>query len=198
MALKLDNALLDELGLGVLPDAEKQSMLKHIYETLEMRVGMRLADQMSNEQLDEFEKFVEVNDDQGAFHWLESNFPDYKNVVNDEFEKLKLEVRQSAPQIVAAGQQVQAPQSPSQPPVYPQQSGQPQPMPGGYQPPPQAYPEQPPGGLSGQGQPYNPDPAPHPQPYQQPPSPGGQAPQPGSGMSPNYPHQPPYPPIPGS
>ena len=43
-----------------------------------MNVGVRLADQMSNEQLDEFEKFVDANDDKGAFQWLESNFPNYK------------------------------------------------------------------------------------------------------------------------
>jgi len=49
-----------------LPEAERNSLLKHIYETLEMRVGMRLADQMSNEQLDEFEKDFEAKDDAGC------------------------------------------------------------------------------------------------------------------------------------
>ena len=43
MAIKIDNDLLVELGLGSLPDAEKNGLLKHIYETLEMNVGMRLA-----------------------------------------------------------------------------------------------------------------------------------------------------------
>ena len=53
---KLDDNLLIELGLGTLPPAEKNRMLGHIYETLEMRVGMKLAQKMTNEQLDEFEK----------------------------------------------------------------------------------------------------------------------------------------------
>jgi hypothetical protein len=104
MALKLDNSLLDELGLGSLPETEKQNLLRHIYETLEMRVGMRLADQMSNEQLDEFEGFVNNNDDAGAFKWLETNFPNYKDVVNDEFEKLKAEVKGVSGQILAQAQ----------------------------------------------------------------------------------------------
>ena len=55
---KLDNTLLEELGLGGLPAEEKNKMLAHIYETLEMRVGMKLAEQMTNEQLDEFESFI--------------------------------------------------------------------------------------------------------------------------------------------
>ena len=50
--LRIDNNLLQEVGLASLPDSEKNSLLRHIYETLEMRVGIRLADQMSNEQLD--------------------------------------------------------------------------------------------------------------------------------------------------
>ncbi len=55
---KLDENLLRELGLVSLPPVEKNKMLAHIYETLEMRVGMKLAEQMTNEQLDEFENFI--------------------------------------------------------------------------------------------------------------------------------------------
>lgn len=101
---KLNNALLEELGLGVLPAEEKNRMLAHIYETLEMRVGMKLASQMTNEQLDEFEAFIDKNDEAGALKWLESNFPDYKQVVAVELDKLKQEIKGSADQIVAASQ----------------------------------------------------------------------------------------------
>ena len=57
-----------------------------------MRVGTRLADQMTNEQLDEFEVFFDAQDDAGAFAWLEDNFPYYKKLVADEFAKLKNEI----------------------------------------------------------------------------------------------------------
>src|SRR5882757_4445503 len=100
--LKIDDNLLQQIGLGALPAEEKRGLLGHIYETLEMRVGMRLADQMSNEQLDEFEQYFEAKDDAGAFKWLETNFPNYKDIVNEEFEKLKTEVGQNAPHILSA------------------------------------------------------------------------------------------------
>ena|SRR3989344_1405242 len=102
---KLDDNLLQELGLGSLPTEEKNKMLNHIYETLEMRVGMKLAEQMSNEQLDEFEAFIDRNDEAGAIKWLETNFPNYKQVVADELEALKSEIKKSAPQILAASGQ---------------------------------------------------------------------------------------------
>lgn len=101
---KLDDNLLQELGLGALPAEDKNRMLAHIYETLEMRVGMRLAEQMTNEQLDEFEGFIDRNDEAGALKWLESNFPNYKQVVADQLELLKNEIKASADAILQATQ----------------------------------------------------------------------------------------------
>ncbi len=107
--IKLDDNLLTELGLQSLPAEDKKALLRHIYETLEMRVGTTLARQMTDAQLDEFESFINNNDEAGALRWLETNFPNYKDVVAQEFEVLKAEVRQSAPQILAsAGSQAQA------------------------------------------------------------------------------------------
>lgn len=99
---RLDDNLLQELGLGSLPASEKNKMLAHIYETLELRVGMKLAEQMSDAQLDEFESFIDRNDEAGALKWLETNFPNYKDVVADELEKLKGEIKAQAPAIVQA------------------------------------------------------------------------------------------------
>lgn len=192
--LKIDDNLLQEIGLGALPIEDKRGLLTHIYETLEMRVGMRLADQMTNEQLDEFERYFEAKDDAGAFKWLETNFPNYKDIVNEEFEKLKSEVTQNVPQILAASTSnaaagaVPAPGTDGQQgagpaPIPMQQSGPQQPA---FQPqPPQGPPQQPyqqptppqPPVVPAQG--YQPPAAPAPaQPYAAPPQPGYQQPQP--------------------
>lgn len=181
MAIKIDNDLLLQLGLASLPDAEKNSLLRHIYETLEMRVGMRLADQMSNEQLDEFEKYFDAKDDAGAFKWLETNFPNYKEIVQQEFDKLKAEVAGSAPQILVASQQAQA-QAPAPTPL-PQQPDQ------GYQPQAAPAPAQPYAAPPQAPQPSQPLP-----PYQQPPMSSQQppaGPTPDSQQSPYPPYQPP-------
>jgi len=113
--IKLDDDLLQELGLAALPAEEKKKLLAHIYETLEMRVGMKLAEQMSDAQLTEFEQFIDRNDEPGALKWLEANFPHYKDVVSSEFERLKSEINQVAPQILAGGSNQQTAQTqPSQ------------------------------------------------------------------------------------
>ncbi|MGB4759281.1 MAG: DUF5663 domain-containing protein [Candidatus Saccharimonadales bacterium] len=147
MAIKLDDSLLEELGLGSLPEAEKKPFLRQLYEQLEKNVGTRLAAGMTDEQLNQFERFAAgdiayasqylqsinpnwtaaedyatmyqerqaaatragaqfqeqaVVAEYAAFKWLEINFPNYKDVVADEFEKLKGEIKQIAPQILAA------------------------------------------------------------------------------------------------
>lgn len=136
--IKLDDNLLAELGLQALPAEEKKNLLKHIYETLEMRVGTTLAQQMTDAQLDEFEGFINSNDEAGALRWLETNFPNYKDVVAHEFENLKHEVRQAAPQILA--QTAQAQQMPPQQTVPVDPYYQQQPAPAQQMPP---YPQQP-------------------------------------------------------
>lgn len=97
---KLDDNFLKEVGLDLLPDSQKSQMLRDIYETLELRVGMKLAEQMSDAQLDEFESLIDKKDDALALKWLETNFPDYKQVVAGELNNLKEEIRSSAPQIL--------------------------------------------------------------------------------------------------
>src|SRR6185312_262989 len=188
--LKIDNSLLEEVGLGAMPEAEKNGFLKHIYETLEMRVGIRLADQMSNEQLDEFERYFEAKDDAGAFKWLETNFPNYKDIVQEEFDKLKTEVAQSAPQILAASQSAAAQAQPE--PVAPPPAGPPQPLadPVAFQQTPPA--PQPTSQPSQPANPYPPQPAPGAMPGSAP------VPPPPPPMPPTepLPEQPPYPGFP--
>lgn len=106
--LKIDDNLLTELGLSVLPIDERNRLLAHIYETLELRVGMNLAKQMTKDQLAEFEQFVNANDEAGAQKWLEANFPGYKDVVYQELENLKAEIKRDAPQIIEASNAARA------------------------------------------------------------------------------------------
>ncbi|HVO86139.1 MAG TPA: DUF5663 domain-containing protein [Candidatus Binatia bacterium] len=108
---QLDDNLLRELGLGDLPADEKNKMLAHIYETLELRVGMRLAEKMTDAQLDEFEAFIDRNDEPGALRWLETNFPNYKDTVAEELTKLKDEIKAQAPEIMKATLSQQANQT---------------------------------------------------------------------------------------
>ena len=99
--IKIDNQLLVDAGLGDLPEEEKKALLAHLYEQLEINVGKTLASQMSDEQLTEFEAFVDSNDEEGALKWLETNFPKYRDVVAQELDKLVKELKDNKEKLLA-------------------------------------------------------------------------------------------------
>jgi hypothetical protein len=97
---QLDDNFLQSVGLGNMPTEQKDAFLEHLYEELELRVGTRLSEGMSDEQLAAFEKLIDSNDESGALSWLETNRPDYKQVVAEELEKLKQEVSSNKDKIL--------------------------------------------------------------------------------------------------
>jgi hypothetical protein len=99
--MKLDASLLEELGLGGLSAEAKTSLLKHMYQTLTLRVGNRLTEPMTIPQLDELEQFYAAGDDEGTFRWLKINIPNYRDIVADEYARLIAEASLSAADILA-------------------------------------------------------------------------------------------------
>lgn len=83
---RLDDKFLEELGLGALPPEQKQAFLQHIYSELEMRVGERLTDGMSDELLDEFGGFVDMNEE-AMVKWFNDNLPDFRE--REDYSKLR-------------------------------------------------------------------------------------------------------------
>ena len=89
---KLDDNFLKSLGLGDMPAEEKDAFLSYVYEELELRVGTELSKDLSDEQLEQFEKLIDSGDQDAAMQWLEAHCPSYKQVVKQELEKLKEEI----------------------------------------------------------------------------------------------------------
>lgn len=87
---QLDDNFLKDIGLDNLPPEQKQAFLQHIYEELELRVGTRLAEGLSDAQLGEFEALIERNADK-VQQWLQQNIPDYQS--RPDYMKLLEQVR---------------------------------------------------------------------------------------------------------
>lgn len=100
-AITLDAEFLEDVGLGALEPTDADSLLAHCYETLEIRVGIALAEQMSDVQLTEFEAFIDAEDEAGALSWLKRHFPQYEQLVRDEFLVLKAEITAGSRALVA-------------------------------------------------------------------------------------------------
>ena len=88
---QLDDNFLQEVGLGSLPDDQKKAFLEHFREQLEMRVGTKLSDGLSDQQLDQFESFIDRKIDR-VNEWLAANVPNY------EQDTVYQQLRASAPE----------------------------------------------------------------------------------------------------
>jgi len=75
---QLDEKFLEDIGLGNLPEEQKKPFLQHIYDELELRVGSKLSNGMSDEQLGEFESIIDRKEEV-VNTWLSKHKPDYQN-----------------------------------------------------------------------------------------------------------------------
>jgi hypothetical protein len=83
---RLDDQFLKDIGLDSLPEEQKKPFLQHIYSELELRVGTRLSDGLSDAQLEEFEKIIDRDQDK-IQNWLAEHAPNYMQ--EEAFAKLQ-------------------------------------------------------------------------------------------------------------
>ena len=94
---QLDDKFLQDVGLGDLPEDQKKLFLDHIREQLELRVGTRLSEGLSDAQLEEFESFIDRKDDR-VNAWLAANVPNYEE--DTIYQQLKAGAPEQIPQNV--------------------------------------------------------------------------------------------------
>ena len=90
---QLDDKFLADIGLDQLPEEQKQAFLQHIYEELELRVGTRLSDGLSDQQLEEFEKIID-RDQATIDAWLVAHVQDYTN--DEVFKRMQAALKLDA------------------------------------------------------------------------------------------------------
>tara|TARA_Y100000114_G_scaffold154660_1_gene177123 strand:+ start:908 stop:1339 length:432 start_codon:yes stop_codon:yes gene_type:complete len=73
---QLDDKFLSDIGLSDLPEEQKKPFLQHLYDQLEYRVGMRLSEGMSDEQLEQFEAIIDKKADV-VEAWVQQYAPAY-------------------------------------------------------------------------------------------------------------------------
>jgi len=75
--IKFDEKFLEEVGLGSMPEGQKQEFLQHIQDQLELRVGEKMSENMSVDQMEEFDGIMK-NDRQVMSKVLRDFGGDYR------------------------------------------------------------------------------------------------------------------------
>lgn len=97
---QFDDSFLESVDLESLTAEQKRSLMQHIMGELEMRVGSRLSEGLSDKELSEFEKFE--SNSQEAFDWLVKHQPNFAQVVSAEIEKIQKETASNKDQLLAS------------------------------------------------------------------------------------------------
>lgn len=84
--------LLSARGIRDIDPDLKENLILAFNDSLELRVGVRLSDRMSEEEIHDFGKYVDAKDDKGASSWLKIHLPEHPAVVRVEHDELLAEV----------------------------------------------------------------------------------------------------------
>ena len=88
--MHFDENFLQEMGLSSMPKDKKSAFLDYLKEELEVRIGERISEGLTETQLNEFDM---INDPTEAASWLGKNRPDYREIVLRTVDEMKAEVR---------------------------------------------------------------------------------------------------------
>ncbi|WP_410633050.1 tetratricopeptide repeat protein [Amycolatopsis sp. cmx-4-83] len=91
--IELNSELLRELGLEPHSDEETRMLLDEFYTELEREVGTAISRLMLHEQLDEFEEYIDSNDEESATAFLGDMIPEHRTIVFEKFDDLKARIR---------------------------------------------------------------------------------------------------------
>ena len=73
---QLDDSFLESVGLEGMPAGRKEEFLAHVREELEVRVGAKMSDGLTQDQIEEFEKIIDG--DSAAVDKVLQSAGDYK------------------------------------------------------------------------------------------------------------------------
>lgn len=71
------------------------SLLEHLNDTLEERIGAEITDALDDKQLDVLVDMQEKASDDEIGAWLQSNVPDFEDIVQDEIDIVLGELAES-------------------------------------------------------------------------------------------------------
>jgi len=88
--------LVEEFGIDKLPEESRKLVLGRILESIDTRVTLRMAEDLSDEQADQIGQLKE-QDGEEALHKIEEIYPDFRKVYQEETDRIREEMRTLMP-----------------------------------------------------------------------------------------------------
>ncbi len=72
-----------------LPEETNDIVLKSVYEVLKARIGLRLALELSEDQLEKIQPIMESQDMSKVFATIQTVIPDFDHILDEEIKAIK-------------------------------------------------------------------------------------------------------------
>lgn len=90
------------LTLGItLDDANADSLIAHMNETVEERIGAEITESLDDKQLEELVKLQETASDDEIAQWIAAHVPEYQQIVQDNIDIVIGELAEGADHVNA-------------------------------------------------------------------------------------------------
>jgi hypothetical protein len=96
----LDSEFLADVGLSDMPDDLRDRFFDHVLSTLRYRVADRLSESMADDEIYEARRLIDEGDQKACVAYLKQICPRYAEIVVEEFDNLKAEIRRVAATIL--------------------------------------------------------------------------------------------------
>jgi hypothetical protein len=80
-----------DLGLTNVDPETKQKLTKQLGDLTQQRLSLRLADELSDEQLDKFEEISSSKGEEASFDYVREQLPNFDQIVNQVAAEVKTE-----------------------------------------------------------------------------------------------------------
>ena len=89
----LDEEYLRSLGIADMPEEMKKPLVEGIEKQIQDRVSLRMAERLSDEQLEELAGLAESGEESVQMKWLEENVPGYDEVIREVLIEVRDEIQ---------------------------------------------------------------------------------------------------------
>ncbi|MEK7160922.1 MAG: DUF5663 domain-containing protein [Patescibacteria group bacterium] len=101
MPTQLQQDILKELGINQLPVERQEEILVAMTEVLIKRLTLRVLENLSDAQQEEFEAVCATNDQEKVQAFLAANMPNYEQAVQEEIAVFKKEMKETVDALLA-------------------------------------------------------------------------------------------------
>ncbi len=96
---KIQQNIIEEFGLGGLPEEKQAELLTAMTESVLKRITIKILEQLSDEDRDEFDKLRETDEPDKITEFLRAKISDYDQMVEEVIRQFKEETKETMAEI---------------------------------------------------------------------------------------------------